>query len=42
MSDYTLHPDAFTDLDVIRQYIAEGSPDEANLVITDIFKAIRA
>ena len=42
MSGYALHPEAFTDLDDIREYIAEDNPDAANRVITEIFDGIRA
>ena len=42
MSGYALHPEAVADLDEIREYIAEGSPDAADRVITEIFDAIRA
>lgn len=42
MSGYALHLEALTDLDEIRQYIAEDNPDAADRVITEIFDAIRA
>ena len=42
MSGYALHPEAFTDLDDIRGYIAKDSPDAADRVITEIFDTIRA
>jgi len=42
MSGYQLHPEAYTDLDAIREYIAEDNPAAAARVITDIFDAIRA
>jgi len=29
MSGYALHPEAYDDIDEIRAYIAEGSPDAA-------------
>jgi plasmid stabilization system protein ParE len=41
MTDYVLHPEALADLDEIREYIAEDSPDAADRVITEIFDAIR-
>ena len=41
MKGYALHPEAFADLDAIREYIAEDSPDAADRVITEIFDAIR-
>jgi toxin ParE1/3/4 len=42
MSGYKLHPEAFADLDGIREYIAEDNPDAADRVITEIFDRIRA
>jgi len=42
MSGYQLHPEAYSDLDAIREYIAEDNPAAAARVITDIFDAIRA
>ncbi len=42
MSGYALHPEAFTDLDEIRDYIAQDSPDAADRVIADIFDRLRA
>jgi toxin ParE1/3/4 len=42
MTGYALHPEALADLDDIRQYIAEDSPDRADRVITEIFDGIRA
>ena len=41
MSGYTLHSEAFNDLDEIRAYIAEDDPDAADRVITAIFDRIR-
>ena len=41
MSGYALHPEAFTDLDDIREYIARDNPDAADRVITEIFDGIR-
>jgi plasmid stabilization system protein ParE len=38
---YALHPEAFSDLDDIRGYIAQQSPDAADRVITEIFDTIR-
>jgi len=40
-SGYGLHPEAYADLDDIRGYIAEGNPDAADLVISEIFDALR-
>jgi plasmid stabilization system protein ParE len=42
MSGFALHPEAFADLDDIREFIAEGSPDAADRVITEIFDTFRA
>ncbi len=42
MSGYALHPEAFNDLDEIRSYIAEDSPDAADRVIEELFDALRA
>jgi toxin ParE1/3/4 len=42
MSGHALHPEAYTDLDDLRGYIAQHNPDAANRVITEIFDAIRA
>jgi toxin ParE1/3/4 len=41
MSAYALHPEAFTDLDQIRAYIAKDDPDAADRVITEIFERFR-
>ena len=41
MSGYALHPEAFTDLDDIREYIAEDNPDAADRVVAAIFDGIR-
>jgi toxin ParE1/3/4 len=42
MSGYALHPEAFDDIDDIREYIAEGNPDAAKRMVTEIFDGIRA
>jgi plasmid stabilization system protein ParE len=42
MSAYTLHSEAFTDIDEIRAFIAEDDPDSTDRVITAIFDRIRA
>jgi toxin ParE1/3/4 len=42
MNGYALHPEAFIDLDNIREYIAEDNPDAADRVISEIFDGIRA
>jgi len=41
MSGFALHPEAFIDLDGIREHIAEDNPDAAGRVITEIFDRIR-
>jgi plasmid stabilization system protein ParE len=41
MSGYELHPEAYNDLEAIREYIAEDNPTAAAHVIVDIFDAIR-
>jgi plasmid stabilization system protein ParE len=41
MTGYALHPEAFIDLDDIREHIAEDNPDAADQVITEIFDGIR-
>jgi plasmid stabilization system protein ParE len=41
MSGYGLHPEALTDLEEIRDYIASENPDAANRVLIEIFDAIR-
>lgn len=40
-SGYALHPEAFADLDDIRDYIAQEKPDAADRVMSEIFDAIR-
>ena len=42
MNGYALHPEAFIDLDRIREFIAEDSVDAADRFITEIFDAIRS
>jgi toxin ParE1/3/4 len=41
VSGYAFHPEAFTDLDQIWEYIAERNLDAADRVIADIFDALR-
>jgi len=36
MKGYALHPEAYIDLDEIREHIAEHSRDSANRLITEI------
>ena len=40
-SGYVLHPEAFADLDDIRDSIAQENPDAADRVISEIFDTIR-
>jgi plasmid stabilization system protein ParE len=40
-SGYALHPEAFADLDDIRDLIAQENPDAADRVISEIFETIR-
>lgn len=42
MSGYALHPEALSDLDHIREHIAENNPDAADRVITEIFDGFRS
>jgi len=42
MSGYALHPEAFTDLDDIREHIAQDNPYAADRVVAEIFDGIRA
>jgi len=39
---FALHPEAYVDLEDLRSYIADGSPEAADRVITQIYQAIRA
>ncbi len=41
MTGYAFHPEAFTDLDQLWEYIAERNVDGADRVVADIFDAIR-
>lgn len=38
---FALHPEAFADLDDIRDYIAHENPDAADRVMSEIFDRIR-
>jgi plasmid stabilization system protein ParE len=40
-SGYALHPEAFADLDDIRDYIAQENPDAADRLMAEIFDTIR-
>ena len=42
MSGFVLHPDAYTDLDEIWEYIAADSLDAADRIREEIFEAIRS
>ena len=39
---YALHPEAFDDIDEIREYIGADSPDAADRMVTEVFDGIRA
>jgi plasmid stabilization system protein ParE len=41
MSGYAFHPEAFTDLDQLWEYIAEHNVDAADRVVADMFSALR-
>ena len=41
MSGYAFHPDAFTDLDEIWEFIAEDNIDAADRVLADIHAVLR-
>lgn len=40
-SGYALHPEAFADLDDIRDSIAQDNPDAADRVMSEIFDSLR-
>jgi antitoxin ParD1/3/4/toxin ParE1/3/4 len=40
-SGYALHPEAFADLDDIRDYIARENPDAADRVMSEVFDTLR-
>jgi len=42
MSGFTLHPEAFHDIDEIRDFIAEDNPDTADRVVGEIFEKMRS
>ncbi len=42
MSGFRLHPEAYSDLDGIWEFIAEDSPAAADRVREDIYEAVRA
>jgi plasmid stabilization system protein ParE len=41
MSGFALHPEAYDDIDEIRTYIAEDSPDAADRRVNEIFDRLR-
>jgi toxin ParE1/3/4 len=41
VNGYELHPEAFIDLNIIREYIADDSPDAADRFIVELFESIR-
>jgi plasmid stabilization system protein ParE len=41
MSGYRLHPEAVNDIDEIRAYMAEDSPDAADRFVNTVFDRIR-
>jgi plasmid stabilization system protein ParE len=42
MSGYALHPEAFIDIDEIRDYIGSDNPDAADRLVTEIFDTLRS
>ena len=42
MSGYALHPEALADLEEIRDFVADDSPDAADRLIAEIFDAFRS
>jgi plasmid stabilization system protein ParE len=42
MRDHALHPEAYEDIDRIREYIADDLPDAADRIVNELFDAIRA
>ena len=41
MSGFALHSEAYDDIDEIRAYLAENSPDAADSVVNEIFDRLR-
>lgn len=41
MSGFALHPEAYDDIDEIRTYIAEDSPNAADRLVNEIFDRLR-
>jgi len=41
VSGFALHPEAYDDIDEIRAYIAEDSPDAADRMVNEIFDRLR-
>ena len=42
MTGFGLHPEAFDDIDAIREYIAEDNPDAADRVVTESLLTLEA
>jgi plasmid stabilization system protein ParE len=42
MSGFVLHPQAYADLDELREYLAAGSIDAADRLINEIYDSIRS
>jgi addiction module RelE/StbE family toxin len=42
MSGYVLHPEAFADLDEIREFIAQDNPDAAGRLMDEFFAAFQS
>jgi plasmid stabilization system protein ParE len=40
-SGYALHPEAFADIDDIREYIAHENPEAADRIVSEIFETMR-
>lgn len=41
MNGFALHPEAYDDIEEIRAYIAEDSPDAADRLVNEIFERLR-
>jgi plasmid stabilization system protein ParE len=42
MSGFALHPEVFNDLEEIRRFIADNNPDAADLLMAELFNAMRS
>jgi len=40
MSGFSLHPEAYSDIDEIRDHFADQNPNAADRVVTEIFDTI--